>query len=244
MKLLANAREVVSLLADRGPSSPAEIAEVLRIPRPSVYRLVDGLAAVDLVQVDANGQARLHLKWLHLADAARDAMSEWSSARPALDALAERTGLTAFLSVPRPREAVCIDWSPGTGIGVLVLHPGGSLPLHAGGAGRTVLAFGPVDAETLLPDLALPRLSPWTLTTAEELREDVARTRRQGFVHSDQDVTIGIGALAIPLRGGGGELLGALSIAGLAGSLSSAADRDRGLTALHEAAATILAPGG
>src|SRR4051794_41931953 len=80
MKLLSNAREVKELLSVRGPSSPAEIAEQLGTPRSSVYRLVEGLAAVDLVSIGADGQAELHLKWLHLADAARSAMSEWSSA--------------------------------------------------------------------------------------------------------------------------------------------------------------------
>src|SRR4051795_12713262 len=160
MKLLANAREVIELLCVRGPSSPAEIAEQLGTPRSSVYRLVEGLAAVDLVSIGADGQAELHLKWLHLADAARSAMSEWSSASAALEGLAEETGQTAFLSVPVGREAVCVDWVPGRGIGVLVLRPGGSLPLYAGGAGRVVLAFGTDDVEQELTEIGPAETNP------------------------------------------------------------------------------------
>jgi DNA-binding IclR family transcriptional regulator len=224
MKLLANAREVIKLLSVRGPSSPAEIAEQLGTPRSSVYRLVEGLAAVDLVSIGADGQAELHLKWLHLADAARSAMSEWSAAGAALEGLAAETGLTAFLSVPVGREAVCVDWVPGRGIGVLVLRPGGSLPLYAGGAGRVVLAFGTDDVEQAITEIERPKLTPWTRTTREELLDDVETSRRQGYVHSDQDVTAGIGAIAVPVFGARGQLSGCLSVAGLASDVSASVE--------------------
>ena len=237
MKLLANAREVIELLSVRGPSSPAEIAEQLGTPRSSVYRLVEGLAAVNLVSIGADGQAELHLKWLHLADAARSAMSEWSSAQAALEGLAEQTGQTAFLSVPVGREAVCVDWAPGRGIGVLVLRPGGSLPLYAGGAGRVVLAFGTDDLEQALTEMERPKLTPWTKTTREELLDDVETSRRQGYVHSDQDVTTGIGAIAVPVFGPRGQLSGCLSLAGLATDVSASIEAF--VAALGKARATL-----
>lgn len=221
MKLLANASEVIELLSERGPSSPAEIAERLGTPRSSVYRLVEGLAAVDLVSIGPDGQAELHLKWLHLADAARSAMSEWSAAAAALQGLAEETGQTAFLSVPVGREAVCVDWVPGRGIGVLVLRPGGSLPLYAGGAGRVVLAFGTDDVEQALAETERPKLTARTKTTRPELLDDIETSRRQGYVHSDQDVTTGIGAIAVPVFGPRGQLSGCLSVAGLATDISA-----------------------
>jgi len=237
MKLLANAREVIELLSVRGPSSPAEIAEQLGTPRSSVYRLVEGLAAVDLVSIGADGQAELHLKWLHLADAARSAMSEWSSASVALQGLAEETGQTAFLSVPVGRESVCVDWVPGREMGVLVLRPGGSLPLYAGGAGRVVLAFGTDDLEQALTEMERPKLTPWTKTTREELLDDVETSRRQGYVHSDQDVTTGIGAIAVPVFGARGQLSGCLSVAGLASDVSASIEAF--VAALDKARATL-----
>jgi DNA-binding IclR family transcriptional regulator len=214
MRVLANSMAVVEALAERGDLSPAEVAEATGLPRPSVYRFIDGLRAVGMATTSDDGRARLSVKWLHLADAARDAMTEWSGARQVLDALAERTEQTAFLTVPRGDEAVCIDWAPARGIGVLTLAPGRSLPLYAGGAGRLVLAYARDVDDYLANGPARRPLTTATIVDADALREDVERTRSQGYTLSLDDATIGIGALAFPVLGPDSALLGCLSVAG------------------------------
>ena len=42
-------------------------------------------------------------------------------------------------------------------------------------------------------------LTPRTLTDAADLRADVERTRAQGFALSLDDVTVGVGAVAVPV---------------------------------------------
>ncbi|MBA8991572.1 DNA-binding IclR family transcriptional regulator [Curtobacterium pusillum] len=214
MRVLANSQAVIDALAERGDLSPAELAEATGLPRPSVYRFIEGLKAVGMATTTADNRARLSVKWLHLADAARDAMSEWSSARGVLDELAARTEQTVFLTVPRGDEAVCIDWAPGRGIGVLTLSPGRSLPLYAGGAGRLVLAHLRDLDGYLADDTGRRPLTARTMTDAAALRADVRRTREQGYTLSLDDATIGIGAIALPILDGNGELLGCLSVAG------------------------------
>jgi DNA-binding IclR family transcriptional regulator len=131
-----------------------------------------------------------------------------------LDRISDETGLTAYLSVPRAPEAICLAWAPGQGIDLLALKPGRSLPLYAGAAGRCILAFSP-DAAELVSDLApFPPLTARTLTTAEELLADIENSRQVGYVVSDEDVTIGIGAVGMPIMRSG-KLAGCLSIGGL-----------------------------
>jgi DNA-binding IclR family transcriptional regulator len=214
IKVLANSMAVVDALAERGELTPAELAHVTALPRPSVYRFVDGLRAVGLATTTGESRARLSVKWLHLADAARAAMTEWRSARPVLDDLAARTEQTTFLTVPRGHEAVCIDQALGRGTGVLILSPGRSLPLYAGGAGRLSLAHA-ADLEDYLAHGPQRRpLTIHTLVDADALRADVELTRQQGYTLSLDDATIGIGAIAVPIFAAGGALLGCLSIAG------------------------------
>lgn len=233
IRVLANTRDLVELLSQEGPLTPAEIAERIGVPRPSVYRLVDGLNAIELTETLPDARVALSLRWLHIADEARDAMTEWAGAKKILTALVDETGQTAFLSLLRDDSAVCIDWVQGRGIGVLILKPGRALPLHAGAAGRLLLAYA-ADAEAYLSGAPFEQLTPSTRTTREQLQADIALTREQGFTVSDEDATIGIGALGMPIRDAAGTTIACVSIGGLAEDIRSR--RDEFLAALRIAA--------
>ena len=213
--ILARTAAVTELLAQAGPLTPADISDRSGLPRASVYRLVDALGTIGLTEPRPGGQVGLSLRWLRLADASSAAMTEWAGADAILDELADRTGQTAFLSLPRTDSALCIRWAQGGGIGLLILRPGRSLALHAGAAGRLCLAYRD-DLEDVLARAPFPRFTARTLTTAAELRTDVRSTRDQGYSVSDQDVTEGIGALGAAVFDSSGNLAAAVSIGGLA----------------------------
>lgn len=224
IRVLGNARDLIDVLAEHGPLTPAEIAGLTGIPRPSVYRLAEGLKVIGLVSGTSDARIALSLRWLHLADTTFQGMVEWAEAPGILAEATARTELTAFLTVPRHEEAVCIAWSPGSGIGVLILKPGRVLPLYTGAAGRVMLAAVD-DLDGYLARAPFPALTPSTLVDAEALRADVARTREQGYVLSDEDATVGIGALGVPVRGASGELVACVSLAGTADAVRSGQER-------------------
>lgn len=240
MGILQRSADLVRLLADDGALTPAEIADRVDTPRPTVYRLGEALGQADLTETLPGSRIKLSLRWLRLADAARAAMSEWQKAGPILQALAEETGQTVFLSVPRAEESVCIDWVQGKAINVLLLKPGRTLPLYAGAEGRAVLAFGADDVDAYLKQAPFPAYNSRTLTTAAQLRRDITRSRTQGYVVSDEDVTEGIGALGAPLRTTRtAGFAGTLSVAGLAEEFT--ARRSEFADALLVAAASLSA---
>jgi IclR family acetate operon transcriptional repressor len=216
MGVLQKSSDLIALLAVRGPLTPAEIAEEIGMPRSSVYRLAEALSQVKMTETLPDSRVRVSLRWLHLADAARAAMAEWAGARSVLDKLARDTGQTTFLSVQRGDEAVCIDWSQGRGINVLIFKPGRALPLYAGAAGRVTLAFRDEDPAAYLARAPFQAFTRRTLQTANQLRRDIDSIRARGFSISDEDVTVGIGALGVPVFGAGDIMRGALSLAGLA----------------------------
>ena len=240
MGILQRSADLVQLLAEEGALSPAEIADRVDTPRPTVYRLGDALAQAGLAEALPGSRIALSRRWLRLGDAARAAMSEWRLARPILDALADATGQTVFLSVRRAEESVCIDWTPGQALNVLLLKPGRALPLYAGAEGRTTLAFGVDDVDGYLKRAPFPAFNQRTLTTVAKLRRDIATTRDRGYAISDEDVTEGIGALGAPVRTTrAGTFAGVLSVAGLAENLT--ARRAELADTLLDAAASLSA---
>ena len=86
----------------------------------------------------------------------------------------------------------------------------------------------------MLEQAPFERLTPRTLTTAEELTADADETRERGYSRSDQDVTEGISALGVAVLDPRGNLTGALSIGGLARDFDQ--NRTRFVDVLHETA--------
>jgi IclR family acetate operon transcriptional repressor len=238
MGILQKSSDLIGLLAARGPLTPADIAEEIGMPRSSVYRFAEALGQIQMVETLPDSRVKISLRWLRLADAARAAMAEWAGARTVLDELASDTGQTTFLSVPRGDQVVCIDWSQGRGINVLILKPGRALPLYAGAAGRVSLAFHE-DPTAYLTQAPFPAFTRRTLQTAKQLRRDIDSIRARGFSISDEDVTDGIGALGVPLFDANGRLRGALSLAGLAADIRSS--RTELVDHLHASASVLSA---
>jgi len=136
-------------------------------------------------------------------------------AQPHLEQLARETGQTSFLCVRQDDSTLCLSRVSGLHVNVLELQPGGTLPLHLGAAGRVLLASMTDDEiEAYLQNVPLTKKTEHTLHTPEALKEDVERTRRQGYTISWEDVTPGICAIGAPIYVNG-KVEGAISIAGL-----------------------------
>lgn len=213
-RVLRHTRAVVELMANGGSLTAADAARELDIPRPSAYRLLSALSHAGLAKLDDEGSVSLTNVWLSLGDAALRAASAWFTRDDVLERIREQTGLTVFLSVPRAGRTVCIRRLHGRSYQILVLQPGGSLPLHLGGVGRVTLAFDADTATGYLDNPPFDPATPYSLTTREQLDDDIRLTRREGATLSDQDVTLGVAALAIPVFGPDDRFVAALSVAG------------------------------
>jgi DNA-binding IclR family transcriptional regulator len=240
-RTLLNAQAVIDALAAHDAMSPAELALQTPVARSSVYRLIEGLMAVGLVETLPDSRVQLTHRWLHLADAVVPAMREWDGSSAILESLAAETSQTAYLSVLRGDHAVCINWAQGRGIDLLILKPGHTLPLYAGGAGHNLLAHTPALIDRVLGTPELPAFTPHTLVDADALRADIATTLRTGYTLSHEDVTVGIGAIGTAVTQDG-QYLGCLSVAGLIGEIK--ADQDRLIARLRAAADELGRPTG
>lgn len=207
---LAKARAVIEVLTDRGPLTPAQVADAIGAPRSSTYRLIDGLREVDLVSNGTGARVRLSQRWMTLADASRVARPEWRAGRAVLATLSDETGLTAQLSVRRGDEAACVEWSPGRGVELLSLRPGTAHALNAGAAGRVLRAYA--DDRTQITARAY---TPQTLTGSEELEQDRNEILIRSNVVAIGDIKPGIATVAVPVFGPRSQVIAAISLTGI-----------------------------
>lgn len=215
-RALDKASRVMDALAAESGLSPADIADACDIPRSSVYRVLDGLVDVGWAVTDADGNYSLSLDWLRLAEAARASRKEWQPAIAVMHAITAQTGMTSFLSVVSGTEAVCMECVQGQAIDSLVVRPGCVLPWYAGADGRAALAHcDDAVAEQYLAGAPFPAYTEHTLVAADQLREDIRLTRERGYALSNEDVTLGIGAVSVPIMDNeSGRVIASLSVGG------------------------------
>lgn len=216
VRVLGKAGRLLDLLAERGELTVQAVAEATGEPRSSVYRMLAGLREVELVEPGSRrGTYRLGLKLLRLSGAVVSRFDERSAALPAMDRLHEETEETVFLSVPRGREAVCIERIDGRWVQSMALTLGGGLPLHIGAGPRALLAFAGESAwMEYLSGGSLDPFTPHSFTDPEVLVADLEATRARGYAISDEDVVVGMAALGAPIFDYRGELRAAISFSG------------------------------
>jgi DNA-binding IclR family transcriptional regulator len=200
----------------------AEVSTTLGLSKGTVSRYLLRLESAGLLVRLPDRKYTLSPRVYHWGQAAKPGADIQTQARPIMEGLANRFGEPVSLFVLASGVAVCIDQVDG-------LHPvrlnasiGRQLPLHTGASPRLLLAYAPTDIqEAVLAEEPFPRMGPATLTTGEELRVELARTRERGYVVSVGESNEGVIGIAAPVLDASGQVVAALSIAGLETRLRS-----------------------
>lgn len=208
-------------LHDRGEPTVADMADTTGLSRRSVQRIVAALEQRRYLDRDPDSRHyRIGVRLFELGARFHNQLDLRRAALPELTSLVEQTQQAAFLCIRDGDEALCLD-RVGTRhrVRLFTLHVGERQPLHCGAAPRALLA-GLTDAELLAyaKRTSLPTFTDHTIATADALVADADATRRQGYVVSDQDVTVGIAAVGAPVCDHTGQIVAAISVSGLAAS--------------------------
>lgn len=215
VELLAKVDAVITILERRGETSAADLAGLTGEPLSSVYRLLQSLTGIGWVDRGwRRGTYRLGLSMLTLGRRLEDRLDIREAALPALRRLLDEIGVTSYLCVRRGARAVCVERLEGLAVQSLAMQLGSSLPLYAGAAPRSLLAFLPaVEQQTVLEAGEVVGDPPRPDRSAIET--DIDQVRRRKYAVSDGDVTPGIAALGAPVFNHRSELVAAISISGL-----------------------------
>lgn len=180
---VAQLLRIVGRSPEGGTALPA-IVEASGLTRPTVYRLLNSLAAEGLLDHHAEtGTWHLGPEIYVLGAVAANRYAIEDLARPSLQRLADETGESAFLSIRRGDETVCLLRVEGSfPVRSFVLHEGVRFPLGVASAGLAILAFLPeAEVDRLLDDggARAERFGP--AHTAERIRANLEATRRNGY---------------------------------------------------------------
>jgi DNA-binding IclR family transcriptional regulator len=207
---------VLRILARTGSAGVTEVAEEMGVHKSTISRLLRALEAQGMAQSSGRGKYQLGLGILHLANAIPMRLDLTREARPVLEALAARFGETVNLAVLSSNHVVNIDEAFGPSTLAATQNWMGRLtPIHATSSGKVFLAaLPPSQRDRILKDLGMPAVTKQTVTSRQELEEQLLTVAKRGYATVLGELEDGLNGIAVPIRGHEGTVIGAVSIAG------------------------------
>lgn len=197
--------------AERPRMSVSQAAEATGLDRATARRCLLTLHELGYANYDGKFFT-LTPRVLRLGLGALAAIPLAQLVQPWLDQLSERIGQSTSVSILDGTEIVYLARAAQRRLMAIGLMPGSRLPAHCTSMGRVLLASLPEpDARATVEASNLSPRTPRSLTAPDEIMEAVAQTRRLGYALIDQEVEIGLRALAVPLLSVHGRVVAALN---------------------------------
>jgi DNA-binding IclR family transcriptional regulator len=206
---------VLMMLARMGEAGVTEIAGELGVHKSTAFRLLATLESRGLAEQNATrGKYRLGFGVVNLASAVTASLDLNRVSRSVCEVLARDVGETVNLAIHDGDSVVNVDQVMGSSAVTTVNWVGRRNPLHATSSGKVFLAHLP--AEELDGHLAqpLPRFTPNTVTNPDDLRRLLGAVRTNGYAFTEEELEVGLNAVAAPILSLEGSVVAALSASG------------------------------
>jgi IclR family transcriptional regulator, KDG regulon repressor len=252
-QLLGRAVSLLIYLRDRDePLTVGELAEALRLPPATVYRLVQTLELAGFVDRSFRPYVSLGLRFMDFGQTKQRQVARELEpvAQPLLEALTRATGETSLLVMPTGARAIRILSAEPSRELRLSYGPGQVLPLYAGASGKVLLPWLSANLlESALAQADGQLLANGQRLVEADLRTQVAKIRADGHCVTHGELDADAAAVAAPVFLRGGQIFAAVSVAGpLAGftqhRLPGLIERVRGAAAELGVALALLGGAG
>ncbi|KIX15517.1 IclR family transcriptional regulator [Dethiosulfatarculus sandiegensis] len=216
LKSLAKGMHVLETLAKSGEPLPlAELSRRAGTNNATVTRICFTLSELGFIIRDRQRRFLLTPKLLYLGNASISSLGWRQVAQHYLEKLAQQTGETVNLSILQGNELMYLVRINNTGrILPFDLQLGSRLPLHCTSMGKSLLAFLNKDElDRILDGYEFNRITHRTLKNEREFLKELGRVRKQGYSVNDEELSVGLRSVAVPIKDSEGHALAALNIA-------------------------------
>jgi DNA-binding IclR family transcriptional regulator len=208
--------DILTLFSSTEPRlSLATISKRLGLPRSTVHNLLQTLMSRGLIEQVENGDYAVGTALIVLSQSARVNVELRDRAAPLLRELADYCHESVYLTV---REGDCVLYiyaiesrnrlMARTAVGERV-------PMHCTANGKSILAqLSQAELAAFIQHSGLPRFTPATITSPEELKKELELTRTRGYALDQQEHESDTFCIGAPIFDASSRTIGACSISG------------------------------
>lgn len=154
--------------------------------------------------------------------------------------VAKSSNETSTVAILDDLEALSVSHSAIQRVFILNMSTGNRVPAWATANGRVLL--GSLDDEELRERLqrsTIENLTPFTQTNRDEVFRIVCEGRQKGYCVVEQELEVGLSAVAVPIFDQGGRVVASINMAGRTERISMEKNLDIHLKILREAAGKL-----
>ena len=182
------------------PINLTKLVSKLKWDKATIFRLCSTLERRGYIHKDPDTKCySLGLKIYGLYDSITRNLDIQKIIRPFLNRLVKETGETANLALVLEKSVVFIDTVRSSNVLSANVHVGEREPLHCTSLGKSFLAYiDPMEIENHL-EIPLPKITPSTIVSMDELREHLVETRERGWSFENEEFIIGMCCISAPI---------------------------------------------
>ncbi|MGB1310362.1 MAG: IclR family transcriptional regulator [Leucothrix sp.] len=196
--------------------SLAELSAASGLANSTTHRLLVSMKHLDYVEYNAvHGLWSIGVKAFSVGNAYLRKRDFIAQARPYMRELVAETGETSNIAVLKGDKHVFVGQIECSEVMRMVVQIGSEGHLHAAGVGKALLSALPEDEIRHIAErTGLVRLSEKTITSVDDLLQELEKIRSVGYSFDDEEQTNGLRCIASNIYNEYGEAIAAVSISG------------------------------
>ncbi len=213
---------ILELLAQsKEPMGISDISGKLDLNKSTVFNILHTLMDLNVLENQSEGKFVFGTRFYILGNMAGKRSALIQTARPYLQAINEKTKLSAFLGLRSDRRVILID-KVDSAYGIKVSSEiGMQMPVLAGAGIKAMLSqLADKEIDEILARTELKRYTPHSIIDKTVYKEEILEVRKQGIAYDREEYIEGMVAFAIPVKANARDLQAAIWAVGLTRQVS------------------------
>jgi IclR family KDG regulon transcriptional repressor len=207
--------KVLEIIAQQErPASLNELIEIIGMDKSTTFRLIKSLIEAGYVKQDESKKYFLSFKIISLARNLLTDNYHYKNCMEIMEKIAFESHETVHLNVLDDDQSLVAGKIKGSELVAVNFEIGDRAPLHCTSIGKVFLAYQDNAFIDKIIQNGLTQMTSHTITDESELRREILKIRERGYATDNEELSLGLRCIAVPVFSNRGFARMGISISG------------------------------
>ncbi len=208
--------DIIEVLAEEQEGlGVTELSKRVDLHKSTTHRLLATLARRNYVERTESGAYKIGLKLIEAVSCYINSLELQTEARPYIIGITSHLGLTSYLGVLEDDYVVYIEKMDLSSTVKMYSQIGLRMHAYCSSLGKCLLSnYSKEELETRMKNCSFTKFTPNTISSIQELHEELIKVRKQGWAIDDQEFEMGHRCIGAPIYDYRGDIIAAICASG------------------------------